>query len=117
MPTILFASPTVEVLCIADSNRCTAELQTELGNAFSVRTATLEEAMASLPDIVVTMKDFGEEENYWVIKRLRTIPSHPDIFICGEGAKYAALASRAWTDVIPFAFDGSADTQEMELLS
>ena len=113
MPAALFASSSVDVLCIADKNHCTAELQAELGNDFSVRTATLEEAMTSLPDIIVTMKDFGEEENYWVIKRLRTIPSHPDIFICGEGAKYAALASRAWTDVIPFAFDGSADTQEM----
>lgn len=113
MPAILFASPAVEVLCIADSDRCTAELQTELGHAFSVRTATLEEAMASLPDIVVTMKDFGEEENYWVIKRLRTIPSHPDIFICGEGEKYAALASRAWTDVIPVAFDGSTRPGKM----
>lgn len=99
-PAEAVSATPVSVVCISDTDCCSSELQHRLGDDFKVSTLDLESAMNELPDIVVVMKDFGDDY-YWVVKRIRTIPSHPDIFICGDGEKFRKLASRAWTDLIP----------------
>ena len=99
LPAAGFSEP-VSLICVSDTDYCSTELQRCLGKDFTVSTLDLESTMRALPDIVVVMKDFGDEY-YWVIKRIRAIPSHPDIFICGAGEEFQKLASRAWTDLIP----------------
>lgn len=96
-----FAASPVEVVCIADRDVCTAELQAALGPEFNVSTRSLDAASAGSPDIIISMKGFPKDEYYWMLKGLRSIPSHPDIFFCGKGEWATGLAARAWTDAIP----------------
>lgn len=106
----IFAARPVDIVCIGDRDYCTAELSRLMGEGYRVSTMGMDEAMGTLPDIVVIIKNFGDA-TYQTVKKFRKIPSCPDIFLTGDGYDFYKEASRAWSDVVPVADPESASPE------